>query len=230
MDTRARTRYAASWAIEGISGAKTVTEAEWLKCTDAAAMLHYLQGKTSDRKLRLFAVACCRRIRHILRGKRLRRAVKVAERHAERKATASEMASAAWALRERSDPPANAARWSATVRADEAASQAIEWVTITVAVARGEDDSPGQAELLRCIFGNPFRPITCNPSWLTWHDGLLVSIAQQMYESRDFTDMPILADALEEAGCTDTSILGHLRGPGPHVRGCWVIDLLIGKK
>jgi hypothetical protein len=53
---------------------------------------------------------------------------------------------------------------------------------------------------------------------------------QQMYDSRDFTDMPILADALEEAGCTDSNILMHCRGPGPHVRGCWVVDLLLGKE
>jgi predicted component of type VI protein secretion system len=68
------------------------------------------------------------------------------------------------------------------------------------------------------------------PSSLTWHDGLLASIARQMYDSRDFLDMPILADALEEAGCTDQDILSHCRSGGEHVRGCWVIDLLLGKK
>jgi hypothetical protein len=85
------------------------------------------------------------------------------------------------------------------------------------------------AGLLRDIFANLFRPITINPTWLTWHDGLLVSMARQMYGSRDFTDMPILGDALEEAGCTDKDILSHCRGPGPHVRGCWVVDTILGK-
>ena len=66
-------------------------------------------------------------------------------------------------------------------------------------------------------------------AWLTWHDGLLVSMAQQMYDSRDFTDMPVLADALEEAGVTDTLLLKHLRGPGPHVRGCFAIDAILGR-
>jgi hypothetical protein len=87
-----------------------------------------------------------------------------------------------------------------------------------------------QSSLLRDIFGNPFRPVTFDPAWLTWHDGLIVSMARKMYDRRDFSDTPVLADALEDAGCTDANILGHLRGPGPHVRGCWVVDLVLGKK
>jgi hypothetical protein len=87
-----------------------------------------------------------------------------------------------------------------------------------------------QADLLRCIFGPlAFRPISIDPAWLTWHDGMLVSMAQQMYDSRDFSDLPILADALEEAGCSNQDILGHCRSGGEHVRGCWVVDLLLGK-
>jgi hypothetical protein len=81
--------------------------------------------------------------------------------------------------------------------------------------------------LLRDIFGNPFRPVALDPAWLTWHDGLLVSMARRMYDSRDFTDMPILADALEEAGCSDQDILAHCRQPGEHVRGCWIVDLFL---
>jgi hypothetical protein len=86
-----------------------------------------------------------------------------------------------------------------------------------------------QCGLLRCIFGNPFRPVVLDSGWLTWHDGLLVSMARQMYDSRDFRDLPVLADALEEAGCTDQDILSHCRSVGEHVRGCWVIDLLLAK-
>lgn len=82
--------------------------------------------------------------------------------------------------------------------------------------------------LIRDIFGNPFRPVTLNSAWLTWHDGLLVSMAQWMYDSRDFGDMPVLADALEEAGCSDFYILNHCREPGEHVRGCHVVDLCLG--
>jgi hypothetical protein len=83
--------------------------------------------------------------------------------------------------------------------------------------------------LLRDIFGNPFRPIALTPAWLTWHDGLLVSMARRMYDSRDFSDMPVLADALEEAGCDHADILAHCRQPGEHVRGCWVVDAILGK-
>jgi hypothetical protein len=93
-----------------------------------------------------------------------------------------------------------------------------------VAAKRGE-----QCSLLRDIFGNPFNTTTLAPPWLTWHGGLLDSMAQRMYDSRDFSDMPVLADALEEAGCQDQDILGHCRSGGEHVRGCWVVDLLLGK-
>jgi hypothetical protein len=84
-----------------------------------------------------------------------------------------------------------------------------------------------QAHLLRDIFGNPFRPVAFAPAWRT---DTAVSLARQMYESRDFSAMPILADALQDAGCDNAEILDHCRGPGPHVRGCWVVDLVLGKE
>jgi hypothetical protein len=83
--------------------------------------------------------------------------------------------------------------------------------------------------LVREIVGNPFRLTTINDFWLHWNNATVVKIAQTIYDSRDFALMPILADALEEAGCDNADILTHCRGPGPHVRGCWVIDLLLGK-
>jgi hypothetical protein len=83
-----------------------------------------------------------------------------------------------------------------------------------------------QADLLRDVFGNPFRPVPFDPRWRT---DTAVSLARQMRESREFSAMPILADALQDAGCETTDILGHCRGPGPHVRGCWVVDLVLGK-
>jgi hypothetical protein len=84
-----------------------------------------------------------------------------------------------------------------------------------------------QAELFRDIFGNPFRPTAFSPSWRI---DTAVSLARQMYESRDFSAMPILADALQDAGCDNGDILEHCRGAGPHVRGCWVCDLVLGKE
>ena len=83
-----------------------------------------------------------------------------------------------------------------------------------------------RAHLLRDIFGNPFRPVAFDPNWRT---STVVSIAQGLYDTRDFSAMPILADALEDAGCDHADILDHCRGTGPHVRGCWVVDLVLGK-
>jgi hypothetical protein len=85
------------------------------------------------------------------------------------------------------------------------------------------------SELLRDIVGDPFRPALVDPAWLTWRDGLLVSMARRMYDVRNFADMPKLADALEEAGCSVADILNHCRSPGEHARGCHVVDLLLGK-
>jgi hypothetical protein len=88
-----------------------------------------------------------------------------------------------------------------------------------------------QAGLLRDIFGNPFRPLPpLHPDWLAWSDGVIPKLATVIYDDRAFDRLPILADALEEAGCTDTEILSHCRGPRPHVRGCWVLDSLLAKQ
>jgi hypothetical protein len=89
------------------------------------------------------------------------------------------------------------------------------------------DEEKTHLPLLRDIAGNPFRPAAADPRWLT---STAVDLAHTMYESRDFSPMPILADALEEAGCGDADVLAHCRGDGPHVRGCWVVDLLLGKQ
>jgi hypothetical protein len=96
---------------------------------------------------------------------------------------------------------------------------------------------PEQCVLLRELFGPlPFRPVSVAPSLLDWDSGTVVRLARAAYEQRSLPDgkldptrLAVLADALEEAGCTDRDILGHLRGPGPHVRGCWAVDRLLGK-
>jgi hypothetical protein len=86
---------------------------------------------------------------------------------------------------------------------------------------------PNSAEILRDLVGNPFHPTTFKPAWRTEHT---VGIASKMYEDRGFAAMPILADALEEAGCDSPDVLAHCRNPGVHVRGCWVIDHVLGKE
>jgi hypothetical protein len=79
---------------------------------------------------------------------------------------------------------------------------------------------------VRDIFGNPFRPVTADPQWLT---PTVVTLAQTIYADRAFDRLPILADALEDAGCDEADILTHCRADEPHVRGCWVVDLVLGK-
>jgi hypothetical protein len=92
---------------------------------------------------------------------------------------------------------------------------------------REHDGDPATGSALVCdIFGNPFRPVPFSPEWRT---DTTLTLARQMYESRDFSAMPILADALQDAGCESAEILDHCRGPGPHVRGCWCVDLVLGK-
>jgi hypothetical protein len=83
------------------------------------------------------------------------------------------------------------------------------------------------AVLLRDVIGKPFRPVVVDPSWLT---PTVTALAATIYEDRAFDRMPILADALEEAGCDNEEVVTHCRGPGPHVRGCWVLDLLTGRE
>jgi len=89
-----------------------------------------------------------------------------------------------------------------------------------------EEEAAEHARLLRDIFGNPFRPTAFDLSWRT---ATAVGLARALYDSRDFAAMPVLADALEDAGCDNADVLSHCRGLGPHVRGCWVVDLVLGK-
>src|SRR5262249_29535391 len=95
------------------------------------------------------------------------------------------------------------------------------------------EDRPGhwrfQTDLLRDLF-NPFRPVAPAPGWLTANDGAARNLPAAIYDERAFDRLPILADALEDAGCADRALLGHLRGPGTHVRGCWALDLILGKE
>ena len=98
--------------------------------------------------------------------------------------------------------------------------------TSAVAKAAMQKEGAAQMHLLRDIFGNPFRPVAVDPAWLTSD---VVMLAHGIYDEKAFDRMPILADALQDAGCANDDVLTHCRGAGPHVRGCWVVDLLLGK-
>jgi hypothetical protein len=91
---------------------------------------------------------------------------------------------------------------------------------------RGADLAP----YVRDIVGNPFRPTSLDPKLLQWNGRVAAKLAEDAYQRHSFPRLPLMADALEDAGCTDAELLGHLRGPGPHVRGCWALDAVLGKQ
>jgi hypothetical protein len=203
-----------------------MNEAEWLAANDPKAMLAFLGKRATDRKLRLFGIACCRR-RWAKLPDEFRAAVEVAERFADGEVTKKVLGAAkkqaGTALAAVARPPeiysACGAAWSATRNAPTAAAYPC-WVFTD------EADRRDQAALLRDIAGDPFRPVTSDPSWLTPN---VIALAGGIYSERAFDRLPLLADALRDAGCNDAGILAHCQSVGPHARGCWVIDLALGK-
>lgn len=226
-------------------------------------MLDYFRGRIRQhgRKLRLFAVACCRRIWPYLSDERSRKAVDVAERFADDLTTEVELCNAfveaekahRQAYDQKGGLGANT-EWAAMYATDPfpfyAAERVSRMATLALiypglglsgflsptdeinalheAASHLDFREPSaQANLLRDIFGNPFHPVTFNLSWVT---PSTIAIAQFMYDTRNFQDMSILSDALEEAGCDNRNILQHCRDEGVHVKGCWLVDLLLGKK
>jgi hypothetical protein len=207
-----------------VGGERTMTEEQWLTCTNPLPMLNLLRGKASDRKLRLFASGCCRHVWDHLNDD-IRDAVEVTERLADGLAELSELGpiQSWWG-----EVPA----WRNLfiMWTPWELGEALAWETSGLGVSKRKERR-FQATLLRCIFGNPFEPSPIiDSSWLSWNDGTAARLAQAIYEDRAFDRLPILADALEEAGCDNPDILTHCRGQGEHVRGCWAVDLLLGKE
>jgi hypothetical protein len=215
-----------------------MTEQEWLECDDLQFMIEYLEGKASDRKMRLFGCACCRRAWHLLTDERSRKAVEVCELFADGLADHSELEaakqSAHLAVEDNVDTSMDenwsafdAVETNAGVKAYNAADLAADTLRNYEFADRREDEMRAQMHLLRDVFGNPFRRVRFVARWRT---DAAVAVARTMYEEREFAAMPLLGDALEDAGCVDVNILDHCRVPGPHIRGCWVVDLVLGKK
>jgi hypothetical protein len=274
-----------------------MTEAEWLASTDPTRMLVFLKDTPGERKLRLFACACCRRIWDLIDEEDCRIAVEMTERFVDGLATRQEFTAAnndswntvpaelqlapsgytvsqwyaAWATTtaSESDPQstwewvswsawrAAAAvvtrgldwtdpAWNRLLRASWAGSRQTSapvepaaWDACREAAAVDLDEHSfaewfgwmeerrAQANVLRDIIGNPFRVEKPAESWLTWNNGTVAALAQAIYDDRAFDRLPLLADALEDAGCTNPVFLDHCRQPGEHVRGCWVVDSLL---
>jgi hypothetical protein len=197
-----------------------MTEQEWLGCDDPLPALIALvaSGRASSRKLRLFGAACSRRAWGLL-DRWGRAAVEVAEQYADGLAGPDELRAARLACR---SAGGSAAWYAAASNPAIAARNA----ALSARAGAGLPAEPAaQAVLLRCVFGNPFRPVAPGP-WIT---PAAVRLAQECYDRRDFSALPRLCDLLEEAGCPVRTLLEHGRRDGEHVRGCWVVDLVLGK-
>ena len=209
-----------------------MTQEEWLSSSDPDALLQWLARTTrptSERKIRLFMCACYRRVEYVLRVPQTREILHLAERFAEGQA---DQETVARVLRNMLLSGESSLHWALCAAPEEVATYAAHdadrmqgWEIPTA------QEKKAQVHLLRDVLGNPFhRREAVSSARLTWNGGTVRHLAQTIYENRRFDRMPILADALEEAGCADAAILEHCRGPGPHVRGCWVVDLVLCKE
>jgi hypothetical protein len=221
-------------------------QAEWDVCDTPRVMLDALAGTGHARKFRLFACACCRRVWGELGSLReqFRAAVDLAERHADGLAWDVEMsgpAAAPGVARRR--PGGGVIDALLGVSAQRAASVISPWavrlrgdfdgIMAETDIARQEalaKEQRAQADLIRDIFGPIPPPIPRHDlSWLGHHEDEIARLARGIYQEGAFADLPILGDALEEAGCPDAVMLEHCRSGGEHVRGCWVVDALMGR-
>jgi len=202
---------------------------EWQKSAEPQAMLELLQlrGTVSKRKLRLFAAACSRRVWAWI-DPLGRAAVEMAESFADGFASPEALRAARLACQGAGGQAAwYAAATNPAIAARNAARSAQAGVAKNSLLGSEAAELLAQARLVRDIFGDPFQPFSFEPSWLT---PAVVELAKTIYDDRDFDRMPKLADALVVAGCDNQEILVHCRTPGPHVRGCFVVDLILGKE
>jgi hypothetical protein len=252
-----------------------MTEAEWLACIDPQPMLEFVRRQASDRKVRLFAVACCRRVWPSLEHEEFRDAVRMAESFADGRVDRAEMLRAHEkahaifiALRRDPDSPSRdngpaaaltasgfpsppksiwhriadalddpwwedefdkgdalapalvTARHAARAAADLQGERSVLDHPVTIAEHRE------QVALVHCLFGNPFR---AQPDCTAWLKREEIALAESIYAERAFDRMPLLADALEASGCKNADVIDHCRSGREHARGCWVVDLLLGK-
>lgn len=207
-----------------------MTEQEWMTSTDPITMLWFLQEKTSDRKLRLAACAYCRSVWQFM-GKASQKAVLLGEQMADapvnenkRHAVVRTAIEAVCRFKETAGDFFMAADMAYRVPCNDG------WYAVQWTIGNWSNLTCG-VQIVREVFGNPFHGTsTINPSTLSWNDATIPKLAQVIYDDRRFEDMPILADALMDAGCHDQEILNHCRSAGPHAKGCWVLDALLGKE
>lgn len=230
-----------------------MNETQWLTCQDPVVLLDYLEGKASERKLRLFACACVRRCWRCFRNVRgMRDAIETAERVAdgevvnlEELRTQAEMiagdapwfeapayqAAAATLLDSAAEAARSAREYIRQQAVREAANEVVSWMDEARVNREASDaENAGQCELIREVFGNPFRPTIIQTHWLQFANGTPAAMARQFYDERQFDHLPYLSDALTDGDCTDEVLLAHLRAECGHVRGCWALDALLAQK
>lgn len=225
-----------------------MTEAEWLACDDPRAMLTQVSESARDRGLRHLAVSPALRIVRRLGGTHRRHHAELLDQYAAGELSREELGRHWLNRRKRCDAfDIFGFPWGGEQSRWDDAAEATLWFlrrflpeesillgeeAVWQAARGSRPGSPAHNALtivandIRDVFGNPFRPVAFDPRWRTES---AVSLASAIYAERAFDQLPILADALEEAGCHHADVLAHCRGPGPHVRGCWVIDLVLGK-
>jgi hypothetical protein len=219
-----------------------MTEQEWLDCDISATMVEFVRAKTTTRKLQMFAAACFRRLSGLLPDNRQQHAIELPE------AMPEEMEVRRGVVRGvRQALPSSDGSYGAVAIDDPyfvglmlyrelvSSSTAHHATHAPGGLADGAKEQQEQCRLLRDVIGSPFRSLPAiNPDWLI---PSVLSLAQAAYEERRFPyrtldndRLAVLADALEDAGCDNPDILDHCRQKGDHVRGCWVVDLLLGIK
>src|SRR5262245_37709031 len=210
-----------------------MTEAEWRTNQHALQLLDFVSPRLSVRKQRLIAAALVRTISSDILGDDGERWLATAERAAEKQVELTPSAVRRW-MQEHwrgrpmalSHPALRAVLFQVGLGNPRTTMVNVGYVRGTT-TPRYDVVDEGITDVVREIVGNPFRPVAFAPAWRT---DTTVALARTMYERREFSAMPILADALQDAGCDNDDILSHCRGPGPHVRGCWVVDLVLGKE
>jgi len=219
-----------------------MTEAEWLTCEDAKAMLEFMKGNASERKLRLFSVALARTVWDQMNPV-MRESVDAGELFADGMILRDDVEVVAKKLNQWGVDGMNEAggirNWRKAMTPETLSCfflafmghhpkiQGILSGTSAYYWIASKTSRLIQPTLLRDIFGNPFRPTTPNASWLT---SIVLVLAERIYSEKAFDRLPHLADALQDAGCDNEDILNHCRQPGNHCRGCRCVDLVLGKK
>jgi hypothetical protein len=215
-------------------------DADWLTCTEVRRMLPAVRHRLSERKLRLLACGCCRRVWRLLRSERSRRAVALAERYADGLADRHRLFQASEEARqpvERTSQQVTAAATVAAMIADPRPlldRRDFRFTALAVALdelSRATDEPTADGtphstpcELLRDLLGPATGAVVFDPAWRTSD---LQALARRAYDDRDFAVLPVLGDALEDAGCTSDALLTHCRAGAGHARGCWALDLVL---